>query len=225
MSPNSTTFSSDPGNAVVSQWAKLGSLLVSAEPCKDSLSIQNNLGPIYCRFDYKEALVAAANLGGRLPTSVEIDLILADAKKPGGILLPCFTQPDDKMLSDAGIQSPNWGNAAAVASYQAQVQRLLNNMMDSVEWCTLHDQKVSGKLTVLGFDGTRPAMNCGKWYCKGLTKPLNDGPPAGRAWLKGWFSGSAYIQAGPSYPQAPGPHDSEGSRDYATLTMIVKDQS
>ena len=208
--PALPTFASKPESAVVNQWAKLGDVWVSSEPVLDQAAIGAGTGPRYCRFTYREALAAASLLGGRLPTSAEIDAI-----RDTGVMLPCFTQPDVDMIKMAGIAAPNWKDPDAVALYQRALQDLLSARMASAEWCARHDAKVEAAKQAKRFDGTLPVMNAGKHYVGGA--------PAGRAWLKGWWSGKAYIQHGPWSPTDAGPHSDIGSRDYGTTTMVVRE--
>lgn len=222
-------FVSKPGNAYVASWAKLGSVWVSAEPLIDGATVDQPDAPRYCRFTWKEANEAATLLGCRLPTAAEIDAIRDDALSAGGIRCDCHTLPDADMIKAAGVAFPNWRDPASVAAYQAAVQHMLNESMAGAAWCALHDARVRADLQRLGFDGTRVALNAGKWYCKGLSAEKPGGPPSGRAWLKGWWLLAAagvsahWIQRGPVTEGDYGPHSDEGSRDDGTTTIVVSD--
>jgi len=203
----SAPYVSDPADAVVTAWAPLAGtgLLATAEPLRDART------GLYARFTDREALEALARLGCRLPTGGEVDAIRDDALSRGGCLLTPVTLPDGDMLRAAGISQAN----------QAAVAAFLNANMASEAWCREHDRRVAAQLAALGWDGTRPAMNAGKWYIGGA--------PAGRAWLQGWWLlatklvAAHYIQAGHEAPGAQGPHGDMGSRDYGTLTMAVRE--
>lgn len=191
-------------------WLQLGAIWVSRRPLFD---LRTGLSS---RHTYREAQAAVARLGARLPTPAEIDAIRDDALAAGGCILAPICLPDLAQQHAAGIFRGHYpSDEDGEAAHEAAVQVLRSANMAGEEYVRYHDNAIDAALEACGWQGDRAVMNDGKWYA--------DGAPDGRAWLKGWWTGHSYIQHGPSGPHDPGPHSADGSRDYGTKTMAVRD--
>jgi uncharacterized protein (TIGR02594 family) len=86
-----------------------------------------------------------------------------------------------------------------------------DELMASLARCRLHDGRVFAELERRGWDGKSAVANAGKHWIAGA--------PKGRAYLRGWWDGGKFIQAGAT--SGPGPHD-DSHEDYATTTVLQR---
>lgn len=86
-----------------------------------------------------------------------------------------------------------------------------DSLMSSIERCRQHDGAVFAELARRGWDGKTPVANAGKHWTAGA--------PSGRAYLRGWWQGGRFIQAGSTTGQ--GPHN-DLHEDYATTTVLQR---
>jgi hypothetical protein len=157
-------------------------------------------GPGLAHFTYAGAVAVAAANGARLPTRAEV-FALHEAAATAGTELPVFDLPDAALRAEGCVPG--------------------DPRMVTRAWCDLHDAKVLAAMAP-NTDSDAPVANAGKHWI---------GPaPAKLAALCGWWvadvraygssrSGPGFVQTGEDFP-----HDDQHS-DYATTTMLVRDQA
>lgn len=144
----------------------------------------------------RDALVAAAHVGGRLPTPEEIDEALPIAFMTTPVLLPTRAMRAE-MPRLPGELSRHW-------------EVRLRARMASLEWLIEHDRIAFEQLAAAGWAGETIALNFGKH--------IVSQPHANLMQIKGWRQNGAWIQRG-LRPQHGADHC-----DYATKTMVVWDE-
>jgi hypothetical protein len=157
-------------------------------------------GPGLAHFTYAGALALAAANGARLPTRDEV-LALHMAATAAGTELELVNLPDAELRAQGCVPG--------------------DPRMVTREWCDIHDAKV---LTAMGpqSGSDAPVANAGKHWIEPA--------PERMAALCGWWvanvhafgstrTGPGFVQSGEGFP-----HDDQHS-DYATTTMLVRDQA
>jgi hypothetical protein len=137
-----------------------------------------------------------------LPSAEDLDGLLKYAITQRAVLAP-VTLPTQEMLHSAGIGSE------AVDSYR-------NANMMTAAWSAIHDQLVKDQVESLGLDLDGFLFGIGKHWISGATP--------GWARLKGWWTGSRWIQNG-IYPQYVHPahefHD-DMYCDYSSSVLVKR---
>jgi hypothetical protein len=185
-------YITDPANVTCQRWSQVDDAWFSTEPLRDTTT------GLYARLTYRDALAACARLGGTLPGHDDVVRLHDDAAAGLALELTPVTLPDTDQLGASGIPNAE----AAIATFR-------NAHMIGLPWAQRHDGRVRGQLDQRQWDQVRRLANCGKHWIAGA--------PPGRAYLMGWWSGGAFIQAG--VVGGPGPHD-DLHHAYGTLTLV-----